>query len=113
MADGYGQRVGRVIRATSLDELPQLINILKGEMSLVGPRPPLPREVAQYDEYQFQRLYVTPGLTCIWQIAPHRNTISFDQWVRMDIDYVINRSVALDLKILFGTVLAVFRHSGE
>ena len=112
-ADPRITRVGRVIRATSLDELPQLINILKGEMSLVGPRPPLPREVALYDEYQFQRLYVTPGLTCIWQIAPHRNSISFDQWVRMDIDYVINRSVALDVKILFGTALAVFRHSGE
>lgn len=106
-------RVGRVIRATSLDELPQLVNILKGEMTIVGPRPPLPREVEQYDEYQFQRLYVTPGLTCTWQITPNRNDISFDQWLEMDIDYIIHRTLLGDIKIIFLTALAVIRRDGR
>lgn len=73
-------RVGHFIRKTSIDELPQLVNILKGDMSIVGPRPALPREVAQYTPYEWQRLYVTPGLSCYWQIAPHRNQLSFDEW---------------------------------
>ena len=73
-------RVGRFIRRTSIDELPQLINILKGDMSIVGPRPALPREVAQYTDYERQRLYVTPGLTCYWQIQPNRNELTFDEW---------------------------------
>ncbi len=106
-------RMGRFIRATSLDELPQLYNILKGEMTIVGPRPPLPREVEQYDEYQFQRLYVTPGLTCLWQIAPNRNDITFDRWLEMDIEYIINRSMALDIQIIFDTVKAVLRNDGR
>lgn len=72
-------RVGKFIRKTSIDELPQLWNILRGDMSIVGPRPPLLREVEQYDAYQKQRLYVTPGLTCYWQIQPHRNELSFDE----------------------------------
>lgn len=106
-------RFGRLLRKISLDELPQLVNIVRGEMSFVGPRPPLPREMDMYDEYQFQRLYVTPGLTCLWQIAPHRNTLSFDKWLEMDIDYVIRRSVSLDISILMGTVVAVLRRYGE
>lgn len=106
-------RFGRFLRKISLDELPQLINVVRDEMSFVGPRPPLPREVDMYDEYQFQRLYVTPGLTCLWQIAPNRNQLTFDQWLEMDIDYVIRRSVVLDIKILLGTVVAVLRHDGE
>ncbi|MDD3333903.1 MAG: sugar transferase [Eubacteriales bacterium] len=106
-------RFGKLLRKTSLDELPQFWNILKGDMSLVGPRPPLPREVKMYDEYQFQRLYITPGLTCFWQIAPHRNDISFDDWLEMDIDYIIRRSFWLDVSILFKTVLAVFRLDSE
>ena len=78
-------RVGSFIRKTSLDELAQLVNVLKGDMSIVGPRPPLPREVEQYDAYTFQRLYVTPGLSCYWQIQPHRNELSFEEWVDLDI----------------------------
>lgn len=100
-------RVGRFIRKTSIDELPQLINILKGDMSIVGPRPPLPREVAQYDEYQMQRLLVTPGLTCYWQIQPHRNDISFDEWMALDMKYICERSFLVDWKIIFGTMKVV------
>ncbi len=106
-------RVGRLIRATGLDELPQFFNILRGDMVFVGPRPPLPDEVKLYNEYQFQRLYVTPGLTCYWQIAPNRNSISFDEWVEMDVQYVIDRTFWVDLKIIAKTVMAVLRHSGE
>lgn len=106
-------RVGRILRKTNLDELPQFLNVLKGNMSIVGPRPPLPSEVAQYNEYQFQRLYATPGITCYWQIAPHRNEISFDAWVEMDIEYIIERSFWVDVKIILRTILAVFKRSGS
>lgn len=82
-------RVGHFIRKTSIDELPQLVNILMGDMSIVGPRPALPREVAQYTPYEWQRLYVTPGLSCYWQIAPHRNQLSFEEWMALDVKYVI------------------------
>ena len=106
-------KVGRIIRKTSIDELPQLWNILKGDMSIVGPRPPLPREVAQYDEYQMQRLYITPGLTCYWQIQPHRNDLSFDEWVELDLKYMQERSFVTDWKIILGTFGAVFGMNGE
>ena len=106
-------RIGRFLRKTSLDELPQLWNILKGDMSIVGPRPPLPREVAQYDEYQRQRLYITPGLTCYWQIQPKRNDLSFEEWMELDIKYVRERSFLVDWKIIFGTVKAVLLGEGE
>lgn len=106
-------RVGRIIRKTSIDELPQLWNILKGDMSVVGPRPPLPREVEQYDEYQKQRLYVTPGLTCYWQIQPHRNDLSFEEWVELDIKYIQESSFKNDWKIIFKTFGAVFGMHGE
>lgn len=105
-------RVGRFIRRTSIDELPQLINILKGDMSIVGPRPALPREVAQYNDYERQRLYVTPGLTCYWQIQPNRNELSFDEWMELDIKYIRERSFWVDWKIIFGTVAAVLRMYG-
>jgi len=106
-------RVGRFIRKTSLDELPQLWNILKGDMSIVGPRPPLPREVAEYGPYEMQRLLVTPGLTCYWQIQPRRNDMSFDEWVELDIRYIRESSFRTDWKIIFKTFGAVLGMNGE
>jgi lipopolysaccharide/colanic/teichoic acid biosynthesis glycosyltransferase len=106
-------RVGRVIRKVSLDELPQLFNILKGDMSIVGPRPALPREVEQYTELQKQRMYVTPGLTCYWQIQPKRNDISFDEWMELDLKYIQERSFWVDWKIIFKTFGAVLGGEGE
>lgn len=106
-------RVGKFIRKTSIDELPQLINILRGDMSIVGPRPPLPREVEQYNDYEKQRLYVTPGLTCYWQIQPHRNDLTFEEWMELDLKYIKERSFWVDWKIIFGTVKAVLGMQGE
>lgn len=106
-------RVGKFIRKTSIDELPQLVNILRGDMSIVGPRPAIPREVVQYGEYEQQRLYVTPGLTCYWQIQPHRNDLSFDEWLALDLKYIRERSFLTDWRIIFGTVGAVLGMQGE
>ena len=106
-------RVGRFIRKTSLDELPQLWNVLKGEMSIVGPRPALPREVEQYTELQKQRMYVTPGLTCYWQTMPKRNDISFDEWMELDLKYIQERSFWVDWKIIFKTFIAILHKEGE
>ena len=105
-------RIGRFIRKTSIDELPQLFNVLKGDMSIVGPRPPLPAEVEQYSEYQRQRLYVTPGLTCYWQIQPNRNDVKFDDWIELDIKYIKERSLRNDWKIMLKTVKVVFTRQG-
>lgn len=106
-------RVGRVIRKVSLDELPQLFNILKGDMSIVGPRPALPREVELYTERQKQRMYITPGLTCYWQIQPKRNDITFDEWMELDLKYIQERSFWVDWKIIFKTFGAVLGGEGE
>ncbi len=106
-------RVGKFIRKTSIDELPQLWNILKGDMSIVGPRPALPREVEQYGEYEKQRLYITPGLTCYWQTQKNRNDISFEQWLELDIKYIKERSFLVDWKIIFATFGIVLRGNGE
>ena len=106
-------RVGRFIRRTSIDELPQLWNILKGDMSIVGPRPALPREVEQYGDYEKQRLYVTPGLSCYWQIAPHRNDLSFEEWMDLDVKYVKERSFWVDWKIIFKTFKVCLLGRGE
>lgn len=106
-------RVGKFLRKTSMDELPQLFNILKGDMSIVGPRPALPREVEQYSDYEKQRLYVTPGLTCFWQIQPNRNDLSFAEWMDLDLKYVQERSFKTDWKIIFKTVGAVMGMNGE
>lgn len=100
-------KVGKFIRKTSIDELPQLFNILKGDMSIVGPRPAIPHEVEEYDDYQRQRLLVKPGLTCIWQVSG-RNTIGFDEWVEMDLEYIQTRSLWLDIKLIFKTVGVLF-----
>jgi lipopolysaccharide/colanic/teichoic acid biosynthesis glycosyltransferase len=105
-------RFGKVIRKCCVDELPQLINILKGEMSFVGPRPPLPREVAQYTDYQKQRLSVIPGLTCYWQIKKNRNDCSFDEWLELDLKYIEERSVKTDLTVFFKTIGAVLGMEG-
>ncbi len=105
-------RVGRFIRKTSIDELPQLFNILKGDMSFVGPRPPLEREVVQYTEVQRQRLYVIPGLTCYWQIQPKRNDLTFDEWVALDLKYIRERSLIVDMKIILKTFGAVIGMEG-
>ena len=106
-------RVGHFIRKTSLDELPQLLNVLKGDMSIVGPRPALLREVEQYTELQKQRMYVTPGLTCYWQIQPKRNEIGFDEWMELDLKYIQERSFLVDWKIIFKTFGAIIHKEGE
>jgi len=99
-------RMGRILRRLSLDELPQLINILKGEMTMVGPRPPLPREVDLYRLADRRRLEVTPGLTCYWQIQG-RSNIDFPEQVNLDVKYIEDRGILCDLKILVKTVPAV------
>lgn len=106
-------RMGRFLRSTGLDELPQLINILRGEMSIVGPRPALRREVEQYTDYERQRFMIYPGLTCYWQIQPNRDDIDFADWVEMDLKYIRERNLLVDWKIIFLTVGAVLRASGE
>ena len=100
-------RVGRFIRKTSIDELPQLINVLKGNMSLVGPRPSLPKEVEAFEPWMKERLTVLPGLTCIWQVSG-RNNIPFKEWMELDIKYVRERSYFLDLKLIFKTIFVLF-----
>ena len=104
-------KVGSFIRRTSIDELPQLFNILKGEMTFVGPRPPLVSEVEKYNSYQRQRLGVKQGLTCFWQCSG-RNNIGFEEWVALDLKYIKTRGIWTDIKILLKTVSAVLRRDG-
>ncbi len=105
-------RVGKFIRKTSIDELPQLWNVFIGDMSIVGPRPALPREVEQYDDYARQRLLVQPGLTCYWQVQKNRNQLSFEEWLELDIKYIHERSFLTDWKIMFATIATIFRMDG-
>lgn len=104
-------RVGRFIRKTSIDELPQLWNVLMGEMSLVGPRPPLPAEVEKYERWQMRRLSMKPGITCIWQVSG-RNHVDFKTWMQLDLQYIDNWSLFLDIKLLLKTVPAVLLGTG-
>ncbi len=105
-------RIGKFIRSCSIDELPQLINIIKGDMSFVGPRPAIVREVEQYTDREKQRLCIIPGLTCYWQIQPKRNDLSFEEWLDLDLKYIRERNFFLDIKIIFKTVGAVFGMEG-
>lgn len=104
-------RVGRLLRRYSIDELPQIFNVLKGDMSFVGPRPPLPEEVANYEDWQLKRLSIIPGITCLWQISG-RSKLSFDEWVNLDLKYIESRSLWLDACILLKTIPAVISGDG-
>ncbi len=105
-------KVGKFLRKTSLDEFPQFWNVLKGDMSLVGPRPPLPKEVEQYEPWQRRRLSMKPGITCIWQVSG-RNSIGFEDWMKLDLQYIDRWSLWMDIKILLLTVGAVFKLTGK
>ncbi len=105
-------KIGRLLRKTSLDELPQFYNVIKGEMSIVGPRPPLLREVKQYERSQLRRLSMKPGITCIWQVSG-RNSVSFKEWMRMDLEYIDNWSLWLDVKIMLKTVGEILKANGQ
>jgi lipopolysaccharide/colanic/teichoic acid biosynthesis glycosyltransferase len=104
--------VGRVLRKTGLDELPQLLNVIRGEMSLIGPRPMLPSEVNVQEEWHLKRLSVKPGITCSWQVLPGRNNVPFEQWMRLDRDYVENWSLQNDVGIFFRTIKSMFAARG-
>lgn len=105
-------KVGKFLRKSGLDELPQLFNILRGEMSLIGPRPPLPEETTQYERWQLRRLSVKPGLSCFWQVQPDRNSIKFEKWMELDLAYIDNWSLRLDFVILLKTIRTIFHKTG-
>ncbi|WP_298841568.1 sugar transferase [Clostridium sp.] len=104
-------KVGKFVRKTSIDELPQLFNILKGEMSLVGPRPSLPKEVVQFTPFQKRRLVAKPGLTCYWQVRG-RSDVSFEEWMEMDVEYIEQRNTWIDITLIFKTVGVLFGDEG-
>ncbi|MCP4549089.1 MAG: sugar transferase [bacterium] len=104
-------KLGRFLRRSSLDELPQLFNVLKGDMSIVGPRPQIPSEVERYLPWHYRRLEVTPGITCLWQVSG-RSSIGFDEWMKLDMEYVKMRSFIFDIKILLMTLPAIIAQRG-
>ena len=106
-------KIGKFLRKTNLDELPQLYNVFKGEMSLVGPRPPLSKEVKQYERWQLRRLSVKPGITCTWQIIPNRNAVNFESWMKMDLHYIDTWSIGKDLTVFFKTIKTIFTATGN
>ena len=106
-------RVGKFLRKTGLDELPQLFNVIRGEMSLVGPRPPLEVEVNQYERWQLRRLSVRPGITCTWQIIPDRHDVSFEEWMELDLHYIDNWNLRKDFELFFKTVRTFFMAGGH
>jgi lipopolysaccharide/colanic/teichoic acid biosynthesis glycosyltransferase len=110
-SDPRTTRVGRLIRQTSIDEFPQFLNVLRGDMSMVGPRPPLPAEAEQYEAWQRRRLEVKPGITCLWQISG-RSRLGFNEWMRLDLEYIKRQSLATDLRILWRTIPAVISREG-
>ncbi len=112
MNDPRITNTGKILRKTGLDEIPQLFNVLKGEMSLIGPRPMLPEEVFAQEEWQLKRLCVKPGITCTWQIQPERNKVPFDEWMQLDREYVENWSIGYDIRIFVGTVKSIFMAKG-
>lgn len=106
-------RVGKFLRRTGLDELPQLFNVIRGEMSLVGPRPPLEEEVKQYERWQLRRLSVKPGITCTWQIVPNRHDVSFEEWMELDLHYIDTWNLRKDVELFFKTVRTFFIAGGH
>ena len=105
-------RIGRLLRKTSLDELPQFFNVLMGDMSIVGPRPPIPSEVKQYKREIKRRLSINPGITCTWQVSG-RNSIPFNKWMEMDMEYIDNWSLMLDFVIILKTFKVIFARNGQ
>jgi exopolysaccharide biosynthesis polyprenyl glycosylphosphotransferase len=106
-------KIGKFLRRTGLDELPQLFNVLKGEMSLIGPRPPIPQEVEKYKRWQLKRLSVKPGITCTWQVIPNRHDILFEKWMKLDIQYIENWSIKKDFVLIFKTIKSFFTPTGH
>jgi exopolysaccharide biosynthesis polyprenyl glycosylphosphotransferase len=106
-------KIGKVLRKTGLDELPQLYNVFRGEMSLVGPRPPLPKEVEQYERWQLRRLSVRPGITCSWQVVPNRHNVKFESWMKMDLQYIDDWSFQKDIRLFFKTIKTFFTAGGH
>ena len=105
-------KIGRFLRKTSLDEFPQFFNVLKGDMSIIGPRPPVPEEVEKYERWQLRRLSMKPGITCIWQVSG-RNKIGFDDWMKMDLQYIDNWSPKLDGILFFKTIKSMLFFDGQ
>jgi lipopolysaccharide/colanic/teichoic acid biosynthesis glycosyltransferase len=105
-------KIGKVLRKTSLDELPQLWSVLIGDMSLVGPRPAGPHELLRYESWQRRKLCIKPGITCLWQVSGRNKIKNFEDWVKLDLEYIDNWSLSLDLKILLKTIVTVLQGTG-